>query len=191
MKTLLIDADGLVLTRPKLFSETYSEEYEIPLKMIAEFFEKDFRICQTGKADLKEQLKPYLIKWKWQGTVEDFLDYWFSSDVIPNQKILEIIDLLRKKGHKCYLVADQEKYRARYIENILKKHFDGMFFSCDLGYKKSEQEFFETILEKIKTKPENIEFWDDEIENTQVAVNLGIKSKLYIDSETFEKSFSA
>ena len=65
-----------------------------------------------------------------------------------------------------------------------------MFFSCDLGYTKAEQEFFEEIVKKINIEPENIEFWNDEIENTQVAVNLGIKTKLYIDPETFEKSFN-
>jgi putative hydrolase of the HAD superfamily len=190
MKTLLIDADGLVITRPKYFSEMYSEKYGVPLKIITEFFINDFRICQTGKADLKEQLKPYLPKWKLEGTVEDFLNLWFTSDVILSQKVLDTIDHLRQKGFKCYLASDQEKYRAEYIANILKGHFDGMFFSCDLGYIKAEQEFFEEIVKKINIEPENIEFWDDEIENTQVAVNLGIKTKLYIDPETFEKSFN-
>jgi len=191
MKTLLIDADGLVITRPKYFSEIYSEKYGVPLKDVTEFFVKDFRICQTGKADLKEQLKPYLPKWKWQKSVDDFLEYWFTTDVLLNQRMLDIIDVLRKKGYRCYLASDQEKYRAAYISDRLKNHFDGLFFSCDLGYKKSEQEFFEEILKRIQTKPEDIEFWDDEIENTQVAVNLGIKTKLYIDPETFEKNFSA
>jgi putative hydrolase of the HAD superfamily len=189
IKAILLDADGLLLKRQKYFSEIFSEQYNIPAESIIPFFKTKFRDCQRGTADVKEELVPFLKKWKWSGTVENFLDYWFASCTEVDEEVLKIMQEIRKKNIKCYLSADQEKYRGEYIKNNLglEKNLDGFFFSYELGYSKSEKEFFEKILEKLNLQPSEVIFLDDEAENVEVAKKLGILAFTVSGAEDFRK----
>jgi putative hydrolase of the HAD superfamily len=176
IKSLLLDADGLLIKKQRYFSDIYSEQYGIPVESIIPFFKTKFVDCQRGLADLKEELAPFLQQWKWKGTVQDFFDYWFSSGTEIDIEAMEIVSRLREKGFRCYLATDQEKYRGEYIKNNLgfSKYLDGFFYSCDLGKTKSEKEFFEAILDNLILELENIIFCDDEKENIDTAESLGI-----------------
>jgi len=92
---------------------------------------------------------------------------------------------LRSRGVKCYLVTDQEKHRAEYILKELKfdQEFDSCFFAFELGYSKTTPEFFETIIEKLDLKPEEIMLFDDDEEDLSTAAQLGIGTKLYRNLE--------
>jgi putative hydrolase of the HAD superfamily len=181
IKAVLFDADGVVLKKYKYFSEIFSEEYKVPLEKVTPFFKEKFALIQKGKADLKQQIAPFLKTWGWQGTVDDFVRYWHKSDVAVNPAVLEVISGLRKKGIKCYLATDQDAYRAKYIQETLKFNeiFDHAFYSCDLGFRKSESEFFTNVLSLLKLKPEEVIFWDDDQENVKVAAALGINANRY------------
>jgi len=38
-------------------------------------FKNEFQPCLVGEADLKEQINPYLEKWGWKKSVDDFLEH--------------------------------------------------------------------------------------------------------------------
>lgn len=81
----------------------------------------------------------------------------------------------------CYFVTDQEKYRAQYLQSHgIDKHFDGSFYSCNLGYTKNEKEFFQKILDQLHLSPQEVMYRDDEEENVSVATELHIDAKLYL-----------
>ncbi|PIZ86465.1 hypothetical protein CO033_02110 [Candidatus Nomurabacteria bacterium CG_4_9_14_0_2_um_filter_32_10] len=194
IKAILFDIDGILIKgEKKLFSRRLSEEYNIPIEKINKFFEKDFRECSFGKADLKEKIRPYLTEWNWKGNINDFLQYWFKSESIKNKeintKILNKIVELRKHQIKCYIATRQEKYRMKYLsEDIgLKDYFDGIFCTCDIGYDKSEPEFFNKILKKLNLKSEEILFFDDKEKNINIARSFGIKAHLCDDSTSLDK----
>jgi putative hydrolase of the HAD superfamily len=141
-KVILFDLDGLVIKKKtKLFSERASEELGFPYEQVSEFFDSEFRLCSFGKADLKEKIKPHLIKWGYKGSVDDFLKYWFEKESEVNSEVIEIIDNIRSKGTKCYIATRQEKYRKQYLLDVLglKGHFDGIFCTCDIGFDKWEK----------------------------------------------------
>lgn len=187
---VLFDADGVtILGRHKYFSQRFSEEYNVPLDDIIPFFKKEFGKCTTGKADIKDVLPSYLTTWGWKGSVDEFLEYWFSGENEKNEKVLDIIDKLRLSGIKCYLATNQEKHRARYIaDNIgLAAHLDGCFFSCDLGYKKEDPRFFQEVIEKLNASTDKVMYWDDDQEDVDVAKAEGIDARIYKDFEDFEK----
>ena len=189
IKAILLDADGLLLKKQRYFSDIYSEQYNVPIDLIIPFFKTKFKDCQEGILDIKEELVPFLKEWGWEGTADNFLDYWFSSCTEIDAGILKIVDELRKKGIKCYLATDQEKYRGEYIKKNLdlEKHLDGFFYSHEIGYSKSEKEFFETILKKLNLETNEIAFCDDEQKNIEIAKELGISAFLIDEVDDFRK----
>jgi putative hydrolase of the HAD superfamily len=177
IKAILLDIDGLLLKKQRYFSEIYSEQYGVPTESISPFFRNAFGRCQTGAADLKEELLPYLEAWKWSDTVEAFLEYWFSFCILDDD-VMAVVRSLRHNGLKCYVVSQQEKYRTEYIRKNLipDDEIDGSFYSFELGLSKSDPRFFDAVLEALHLPPEAVVFFDDEEENVEVGRSLGIKS---------------
>lgn len=191
IKTILFDVDGIVITgRKQLFSHALAEKQGVPCESVEEFFLNNFRKCSFGKADLKEEIAPYLVKWNWQGSVDDLLKFWFETESAKDPEILKIISGLRSKGVKCYVATRQEKYRLQYIWEIigLKDYFDGVFSTCDIGCDKKEPEFFHYVFQKLGLKPEEIMFFDDSQTNVENARSLGIEAYLYDNIQVLKEN---
>lgn len=186
IKAVLFDADGIILKkREKHFSQRLAEDYGVKVPM--SFFRKIYPKVRVGRADLKSELAKRMRGWGWQESVEELLDYWFSPENKINNQVLDLVQKLRRRGIKCYLASDNSKYRADDVmKNVLGKFFDGGFFSCNFGHTKEEKKFFKIVLKKINLKPENVLFFDDEKENTEVAKSVGINAFFYESFEDFK-----
>ncbi len=184
IKAILLDLDGLVIIKKnKLFSQRVSEEISLPFDKVSEFFTGEFRECSFGRADLKEKIAPHLVKWGYQGSVEDFLKYWFETESDTDKEVLRIVDELRLKGIKCYIATRQEKYRKQYLLDVvgLKDHFDGIFCTCDIGYDKWEQGYWDFVFKDLNISPDEIMFFCDGQKNVDNAEKFGIKAYFYTD----------
>tara|TARA_B100000745_G_C19986566_1_gene334413 strand:- start:58 stop:654 length:597 start_codon:yes stop_codon:yes gene_type:complete len=178
MKILLLDADGVVLEKGEYFSEKFAREYNVPIDSVMKFFKGPFADCQTGTKDLKTEIEPYLRDWGWQGTTEEFLEYWFE-DIQVNPIIHEVIRACRQQGIKCYMASNNECYRARRIEEKLGDLLDGYFFSADLKMKKSDPTYFELVSEQLDVPVKEIVFVDNEEKNVEAAREFGIGGRLF------------
>ncbi len=181
-KVILFDLDGLVIIgNGKLFSQHISENMNIPYECVLEFFNKDFRECSFGRADLKNKIAPYLIKWGYKGTSDDFLNYWFERESNTDKEVLMLVKKLRLNGIKCYIATRQEKYRKDYLLNVvgLKDNFDGIFCTCDIGYDKWQKEYWDYVFNKLKLKPGEIMFFCDSQRNIDNAKDLGVEAYFY------------
>jgi len=186
IKAILFDLDGLVITKKdKLFSQRVSEEMGLAHEQVSEFFAGEFRECSFGRADLKEKIAPHLVKWGYKGTVEDFLEYWFKSESNTDKEVLAMVLNLKSKGFKCYIATRQEKYRKQYLLDIvgLKHYFDGIFCTCDIGYDKREQGYWDFVFKDLKMTPDEIMFFCDGQKNVDSAEKLGIKAYFYTNIE--------
>jgi putative hydrolase of the HAD superfamily len=184
--TVLFDVDGVLLVGEPWHKDLASV-YSITDEMLAAFFRDSFQACLVGKADLKEALAPYLPRWGWPHSIEDFIDYWFSHHTV-HEELLHSIQQLRQRGLKCYLATQQERYRTNYILHDLgfTHLFDGVFSSVNIGYMKSNPLFFETVLREIGTcQPEDVLFWDDSAGNVATARSLGIQAEVYRNFASF------
>ncbi len=193
-KIILMDLDAVVIRpRHKYFSEKYSEEHGVPLTNIIPFFKGEYKKAARGEVSIKEILPPYLTKWGWKGSVDEFLSYWFRGERTLDVNVLEVVRQLRKNGKKVYLISDNEKERADYVMNEvgLKNEFDGAFFSYEYGYTKSEPELFQKIIAKLKAKPKNVDYWDDDSKNVAAAKSVGINAKVYTSFEEFKQHLSS
>ncbi len=188
-KAILFDLDGLVIvSKGRLFSERFAEENNIPIGEVREFFINNFRECSFGRADLKEKVAPFLVKWGYSGTVDDFLNYWFTTESTLDVAVISFITDIRATGVPCYIATRQEKYRKEYLLNVLglKDKFDGIFCTCDIGYDKWQKEYWDYVCRKLNIKPEEITFFCDSEKNIESSKVLGVQSYLYEGIDTLK-----
>lgn len=102
-----------------------------------------------------------------------------------NKELIAFIRELKQKGIKIGIASQQEYRRKQYLlaQPELNNLFDVHFFSCDIAYLKTQSAFYQYIVEN---HTEKIYFWDDTIENVQIAHQSGIHSYLYTDLDRFK-----
>lgn len=189
-KCILFDADG-VLIHSEMFSIQYQRKFNVPDKDMLPFFTGRFQDCMVGKADLIEIVRPWLEKWKWTGTVDEFLTFWFESEHNVDERLVKLIQELRKNKIKCYLATNQEKYRTQYMKDRMgfEGLFNHVFSSSDIGHKKDEKEFFTFVLNELKNEhgifPHDVMFFDDCEKHIEIAKSLDINAHLYTDIDNF------
>ncbi len=181
MRVLLLDADGVVLEKGEYFSEKFAREYNVPIAAVVDFFKGPFVACQKGEADLKEEIQLYLNKWKWPGSTDDFLDYWFKSDVVLNSEIKDIVSRFRDAGVKVYLATNNEIYRGTVIEALLRENnlVDGVYLSARMKVRKEDPEFFRGIISDLGIESRDVTFVDNDQKNIDSALSVGIDARLY------------
>lgn len=181
MKVVLFDVDGVTLKDNGYFSDRYARDYGVPLSKVTPFFKEVYRECVTGEKDLKEELAAWLPEWKWTKSVDEFVQYWFSSDADVDHLVLAEVEKLRARGIECYVASNQDKYRGEYIRTALgfQSRFDGCFFSHVLGVPKSDPLFFEKVIQELGVAPAEITYFDDDSNNVEAAKSLGIDARLY------------
>jgi putative hydrolase of the HAD superfamily len=191
MKTqvILFDADGVLTLPEEVFSIVYARSHGFDVEPFEQFFRNDWQEIVTGKKDLKESIAENQELWRWDGSPEELLKFWFETEDVRNEELLEIISKLKAKGIFCYLATDQEKYRGEYMQSVMFKDiFDGYFISASLGVTKTNPKFFEMIIEQLQQKypelrPQDITFFDDSQSKVDTACSVGINGQLYKDIE--------
>jgi len=190
MAVVVLDVDGVVVARPKVFSVRWSEKNNVPIEKILEFIKGDFQRCLVGQGDLKEVLPKWLKYWGTNEDVEKVMEFWFSGEAEVNTEMMEEIEELRRHGIKCYLATNNEKYRVEYLRDKvgLASKVDGILSSADLGAKKPHREFFTKLQSMIGvSNPNEIWFWDDDEENVAGAQKAGWRARLFVGVEGFSK----
>lgn len=180
-KMLLLDVDGVLMLQPKYFSQIYSEEHNIPLDTILPFFFSDeFLDCSVGKNDLKHALAEHNDKWQWNGSSDELLQTWFDAELYPNTALITYAKFLRKKGVRIGIATQQERYRTEFLKQVFKDMYDEFFVSCEIGYHKESDQYWDTIVEQLSKKAyEVIAYFDDKRSLVDVARKHGINAHLY------------
>lgn len=191
-KALILDADGVVLLNKERFSSKFSREYGVPIDKLSAFFQGEFQETLIGKKDLKDILKTTIPDWGVNHSVESLLEYWFSSEANLNWDLLELVKNLKSQGIKIYLATNNEHHRTAYLaKNLgLENIFDKIYSSALVGFKKPHKEFYEYIIQDSGYLPEELIFFDDDLENVMGAQKLKIKSHVYNDLETIKKALA-
>ena len=188
MKTFVFDADGVVCIGSE-FGGALEKEHGILRSSMAPFFKGPFSGCILGTFDLKDELAPYLSRWGWRGSIDEFLAFWFQSEHVMNAQILDCVRTLRKRGHTCVLGTNQEKYRAAYLrrEMRLGDEFDHIFASHELHAAKPTRQFFKSIEGRLGQTSSNLCLIDDMEENVTGAQAAGWSAIHYRDTTTIPK----
>lgn len=187
------DIDGMLI-HAKRFSDRLVERQGISMDAVLPFFKGEFKQCMLGKADLKVALTPYLTAWKWTGTVEELMDYWFSGERNVDQPMVELARQLRAAGVVCCLTTNQEQYRLTYLmhDADLAKDFDGVAASFKFGATKKEPEFWRQAQATFgETTKSNIHVWDDDPENVAAARAYGLDAHQFTSFDEFNEAMQS
>ena len=176
----MFDADGVVI-QSEMFSHKFAEEFKVNISELDNFFTTDFQDCVIGKSDLKIVIEPWLEKWNWSKSVDEFLLYWFKSEHHVNAELIDTIHELRENRIQCILATNQEKYRLEYMKKEMgfEKIFDKIYSSSFIGFKKPDVQFYNYILADLNESPSNLIFYDDSPKNVESALSIGIEAYLY------------
>ncbi len=189
-KIILFDADGVIIDKPKLFSEVFSKEHNVSLDKILPFFECEMERCLVGDMDVKDALARYVDAWGWSGTIDELLEYWFDKEHHVNEQVRDYILTLRDRGVFCCLATNNEMRRVRYMaENMgFGKLFDQVLSSAHVKARKPERAFWENIHVAIgEPDYDNVLFWDDKQENVNSARDFGYHAERYEQFDAFKQ----
>ena len=186
IKTILFDADGVLLNGEK-FGKVLAKEKNISEETTRDFFTGPFQEAIVGKKDLRDILPPFLTKWKWHGSVDTFMQYWFEAEQKIDEALIAYIQKLRTRNIQCYIATNQEKNRIEYmLKNMgFADAFDGVFASSHIGHKKPTLQFYEMVVASLKLKKDQILFWDDSEKNVDGAKHFGIHAHVYTTFDDF------
>ena len=156
-------------------AERFSLDYK-PFRAFYGLYDKDLMEGKMESMDFFGIMeKKYNVKINENLFIRDF-------HPLPNPYMMEIIDKLREKGHRCVLGSNTFEPHMTVVEKMEEKplsHLDHLYLSYKMGVAKPSPDFFLHILEKEKVSPEDTVFIDDRAYNTDVASSLGIKTLLY------------
>jgi epoxide hydrolase-like predicted phosphatase len=98
------------------------------------------------------------------------------SMLLPIQGTVSLLQRLKEKGHKLFVLSNMHKDSIEYLEstNTFLTIFDGMVISCRLNMIKPEQQIFHYLLDIYHLIPSETVFIDDMEINTIAASKLGI-----------------
>jgi putative hydrolase of the HAD superfamily len=124
--------------------------------------------------------------------VDDFVAVWLEAENAPDERIIQVIRVLRKSGLVCGLATSQERYRADYMATVMgfSGLFDRLFFSCDLGNQKPELQYYVAVEQSLGLEAREILFWDDSAANVEAARARGWNAETYTDFDSFSTSLA-
>jgi putative hydrolase of the HAD superfamily len=180
IEAVVFDVDG-VLVRSGNFGAQLLQDLELQRDALDSFWRGPFVQCSLGLSDLKKEVEPFLGKWGYRGTVEDCLQAWFEADSAVNDTAFDEVERLRSRGIPCHVASTQERYRAAYLEGPmgLADRFDRLFFSCHLGVRKPQLEFYRRVTDELGVSPATLLFFDDQQANVDAARAAGWSAEVY------------
>jgi putative hydrolase of the HAD superfamily len=117
---------------------------------------------------------------------------WYETYVRTgrlNGKVIAIARRLSRKYEVAYL-SNVDLSRYTYTEKLMKpyaKIFSHEFASCCIHLRKPDKSVFTYVLAKMKVKPREAVFIDNQEENVEGARRAGLKGVLFKGSDDLEK----
>lgn len=183
IKAIVFDVDDVLLNGCDnegniLWQKNAERDLGISREFIQEFFFSDMKPwieAISGNGNMFSVIDKHVVKNNLNIPTQKIVDYILKNDVHKVSKMFEVVELLHEKGYDLYLGTHQVPERADYLwDNVFKKMpFKKMYASCDVGYVKSNTEFFKKVRDDINIPAQELLFLDDKELNANTAIEAG------------------
>lgn len=108
-----------------------------------------------------------------------------------NNWLFSVAKQLKERGYKIAVLSDQWHIsKDALMPEKDFKIFDEVVVSCDVRIRKPNKEIYEVLLNKLKLKPGEVLFVDNQIWNLVPANKFGMKTILFTDNKKAKEQFS-
>ena len=182
VEAVLFDADGVLQHQDVTLHFLLTDVLSLPPEEVEERYQEVWEAegpILTGQGDFVETMSGLLARWGSPAGADVFVKA--SKNIRTDQAIANIVRDLRSGGVVCCLATNQMRYRARYMSEDLgyRRLFDREFYSCDIGHKKPDAEYFQAILAELDLSPERVLFIDDSEANVAAALGLRMSAAVF------------
>ncbi len=124
-----------------------------------------------------------------QGKLKGLIIKAYKRQFILNKELINVASKLKKQGYKVGILSDQWQLSKRALmPKSLTKKFNPVLVSCDNGIRKPNKDYYKLLLKRLKLKPSQIVFIDNQEWNIKPAKKLGIKTILFKNNKQAIKS---
>jgi putative hydrolase of the HAD superfamily len=192
IKVLMIDVDGVIVVHPHPQGWSVNLERDLGLArdtLQSAFFKPHFNEVVHGRATLRERLGPVLQEIAPHLTCDRLIEYWFANDAHLNVDLLQQLSRARLGGLKLHLATVQEHERADFLwRNLgLQEQFDAIHYAADIGWVKTEPEFFAEVEQRSGFAADEIFFIDDRIDNVEAARRRRWRAAVWTGENTLDE----
>lgn len=191
IKNLLFDIGGVIVLKKRINFTKFDKKWSLPkgtVKRIIDSCFKEMSLNQNFNLEkyLSDNFSHYLSFKQYQ----EVADQLFRRERI-NKSLINWIRKMRKEYNICLLTNN-----TAVLEKLLKKKFkiyndfDYIFNSAEIGLSKPDSKFFKYVLKKLKAKPKECLFIDNNPDNIKAAKNLGFFTILFTTNKNFFKKVS-
>jgi len=141
-----------------------------------------------GLIDIHEYFERYAQAHKEEVTPQDLREAFNELSVVDIDVVNLIIEL-RDKGYKTGLLTNtsSDELTPLMEKNGLFGLFDKVVISGDVGIAKPDPKIYYLIMKYMEIEPEHTFFTDDSQANVDIAIELGIESRLFTTAEQLRK----
>jgi len=112
----------------------------------------------------------------------------YKKNFNQNKTLYKKAFKLKKQGYKIAILSDQwHLSKGPVMLEKYFKRFDVAIASCDIGMRKPNPKIYKLVLNKLKIKPPEAIFIDNQEWNIKPAKKLGIKTILFKDNKQLFK----
>lgn len=168
MKAILLDIMGVVFTEGHVIKKL-REKIRDRLESQMEALYHRLKYQEIDREDFWVKLGVF----EYEDFEREYLREFKVDAAFP-----EIVAYLKRKDYKLYVVTElPEEWVSTLISmNRLSHYFDNVFIANKMRMSKRHYQFYQYLMEKLKTK--EIYFVDDNGENLRAAAKVGIKTIL-------------
>ena len=167
-KWIFFDVGSTLVDETEAYNHRAKEMIENTGITFSEFDAKRVELAKQGLDGNSEAIKYFGLK----------KTPWHSEDEIPFEDALGTLELLKERGYKLGIIANQSAGTAQRLENWgLLKYFDIVAASAELGIAKPDRLIFEKAIEFAGCQPQNTVMVGDRLDNDIIpAKALGMKT---------------
>lgn len=115
----------------------------------------------------------------------------YKRHFILNKSLISFAEGLKKKGYKIAILSDQWPVsKESFIIKKFYKIFNPVLVSCDIQTRKPNPKAYKLALKKLKIRPEQSIFIDNQIWNIKPARKLGMHAILFKNNKQVIKELN-